>query len=37
MGDGNRAGRELRGHPGFGERVIASMEAYVEAAVRGRY
>ena len=37
MGDGSRAGRELRGHPGFGERIIASMEAYVEAAVWGRY
>ena len=37
MGAGDRAGRELRGHPGFGERVIVSMEAYVEAAVWRRY
>ena len=37
MGGGSRAGRELRGHPGSEERVIASLEAHVETAVWGRY
>ena len=37
MGGGSRAGRELRSHPGSGERVIASLEAHVETAMRGRY